>query len=72
MPEGQCAERNRTTERTKLQAKKQRLETAIARAKLPLKELKPVPVSKFQSELAALKQAESETERLEKAATKQI
>ncbi|MDJ0789865.1 MAG: hypothetical protein QNK05_23965 [Myxococcota bacterium] len=49
---------DRTSERTKLQAKKQRLETAIARARLPLRELKPVPVPKFQSELAALKQAQ--------------
>ncbi len=49
---------DRTTERTKLQAKKQRLETAIARVRLPLRELKPVPVPKFQSELAALKQAQ--------------
>ena len=49
---------DRTTERTKLQAKKQRLESSLTRAKLPLKELKPVPVPKFQSELAALKQAQ--------------
>ncbi len=57
---------DRTSERTKLyakryplgQAKKQRLETAIARVRLPLRELKPVPVPKFQSELAALKQAQ--------------
>ena len=49
---------DRTSERTKLQAKKQRLETAIAKARLPLNELKPVPVPKFQSELAALKQAQ--------------
>ncbi len=49
---------DRTSERTKLQAKKQRLESSLTRAKLPLKELKPVPVPKFQSELAALKQAQ--------------
>ncbi|MDJ0573268.1 MAG: hypothetical protein QNJ53_30115 [Pleurocapsa sp. MO_192.B19] len=49
---------DRTSERTKLLAKKQRLETAIARAKLPLRELKPVPVPKFQTELASLKQAQ--------------
>ncbi len=49
---------DRTTERTELQAKKQRLSTAIARAKLPLRELKPVPEPKFQTELAALKQAQ--------------
>ena len=49
---------DRTSERTKLLAKKQRLETAIARAKLPLRELKPVPEPKFQTELAALKQAQ--------------
>ena len=54
----QCAERNRTAERTKLQTKKQRLESSLTRAKLPLRELKPVPVPKFQSELAALKQAQ--------------
>ena len=49
---------DRTTERTKLQAKKQRLEASLNRAKLPLRELKPVPEPKFQSELAALKQAQ--------------
>ena len=49
---------DRTTERTKLQAKKQRLEASLTRARLPLKELKSVPVPKFQSELAALKQAQ--------------
>ena len=49
---------DRTAERTKLQAKKQRLEASLARVRLPLKELKPVPVPKFQSELAALKQAQ--------------
>ena len=49
---------DRTTEKTKLQAKKQRLEASLARARLPLRELKPVPVSKFQTELVALKQAQ--------------
>ena len=49
---------DRTTERTKLQAKKQRLEASLTRVKLPLRELKPVPVPKFQTELAALKQAQ--------------
>ncbi|MEM8723296.1 MAG: hypothetical protein AAGE84_29085 [Cyanobacteria bacterium P01_G01_bin.39] len=49
---------DRTTERTKLQAKRQRLEASLTRAKLPLRELKPVPVPKFQTELAALKQAQ--------------
>ena len=49
---------DRTSERTKLQAKKQRLESSLTRVKLPLKELKPVPVPKFQTELAALKQAQ--------------
>ncbi len=49
---------DRTSERTKLQAKKQRLEASLTRARLPLRELKPVPVPKFQSELAALKQAQ--------------
>ena len=49
---------DRTTERTKLQTKKQRLEASLTRVRLPLKELKPVPVPKFQSELAALKQAQ--------------
>ncbi len=48
---------DRTSERTKLQAKKQRLEDSLTRARLPLKELKPVPEPKFQTELAALKQA---------------
>ncbi|MEM8829572.1 MAG: hypothetical protein AAGE96_09485 [Cyanobacteria bacterium P01_G01_bin.19] len=49
---------DRTAERTKLQAKKQRLESSLTRAKLPLKELEPVPVPKSQSELAAVKQAQ--------------
>ena len=49
---------DRTTERTKLQAKQQRLSASLSRAKLPLGELKPVPVPKFQTELIALKQAQ--------------
>ena len=49
---------DRTAERTKLQAKKQRLEASLSRARLPLRELKPVPEPKFQTELAALKQAQ--------------
>ncbi len=49
---------DRTSERTKLLAKKQRLESSLTRARLPLKELKPVPVPKFQTELANLKQAQ--------------
>ncbi|MGB5710285.1 MAG: hypothetical protein WBM44_05170 [Waterburya sp.] len=48
----------RTTERTKLQAKQQRLSASLSRARLPLRELKPVPEPKFQTELAALKQAQ--------------
>jgi hypothetical protein len=50
--------RDRTYTRAKLQAKKERLESAIAKARLPLNELKPVPIPKFQTELAALKQAQ--------------
>jgi 3-dehydroquinate synthetase len=49
---------DRTSERTKLQAKKQRLADSLTRAKLPLNQLKPVPVPQFQTELAALKQAQ--------------
>jgi hypothetical protein len=49
---------DRTTERTQLQTKKQRLETAIAQAKLPLNALKPVPSPSFQTELVTLKQAQ--------------
>ena len=49
---------DRTSERTKLQAKRQRLEASLTRARLPLRELKPVPEPKFQTELAALKQAQ--------------
>ena len=49
---------DRTAERTKLQAKLQRLSASLSRAKLPLRELKPVPVPKFQTELIALKQAQ--------------
>ena len=49
---------DRTTERTKLQAKKQRLTASITRARLPLRELKPVPTPKFQTELVTLKQAQ--------------
>ncbi|MGB5714655.1 MAG: hypothetical protein WBM44_27535, partial [Waterburya sp.] len=48
----------RTTERTKLEAKKQRLESSLTRVRLPLRELKPVPIPKFQTELVALKQAQ--------------
>ncbi len=47
-----------TSKRTKLQAKKQRLEAFLTRARLPLRELKPFPVNKFQTELVALKQAQ--------------
>ena len=49
---------DRTSAREKLQAKKDRLETASAKASLPLNQLKPVPIPKFQTELAALKQAQ--------------
>jgi chromosome segregation ATPase len=49
---------DRTTEKTKLQAKKDRLEAAIAKARLPLNQLKPVPIPKFETELASLKQAQ--------------
>ncbi len=47
----------RTSARAKLQAKKQRLTSALARASLPLRELKPVPEPKFQQELVNLKRA---------------
>lgn len=50
--------RHRTTEKAKLQAKRQRLADSLTRAKLPLNELKPVPVPQFQTELASLKQAQ--------------
>ncbi|VEP15793.1 hypothetical protein H1P_3710003 [Hyella patelloides LEGE 07179] len=49
---------DRTSTKTKLQAKRERLETAIAQASLPLNQLKAVPIPKFQTELAALKQAQ--------------
>lgn len=49
---------DRTSERSKLQAKKQRLADSLIRAKLPLNELKPVPTPQFQTELANLKQAQ--------------
>ena len=49
---------DRTSERTKLQAKKERIESSLTRASLPLRELKSVPTPKFQSELANLKQAQ--------------
>ncbi|MGB5710098.1 MAG: hypothetical protein WBM44_04195, partial [Waterburya sp.] len=39
---------DRTTERTKLQAKKQRLSASLSRVRLPLNQLKPVPEPKFQ------------------------
>ncbi len=51
---------NRTSERTKLQAKKQRLQQQIERASLPLRELKPVPEPKFHTELVNLKKAKFE------------
>ena len=49
---------DRTSEKAKLEAKKQRLADSLSRAKLPLNELKPVPVPQFQTELANLKQAQ--------------
>ena len=49
---------DRTSTKAKLQAKKDRLEAAIKKASLPLNQLKPVPVPKFQKELVALKQAQ--------------
>ncbi|VEP16497.1 conserved hypothetical protein [Hyella patelloides LEGE 07179] len=49
---------DRTSTKAKLLAKKERLETAIAQASLPLNQLKTVPIPKFQTELAALKQAQ--------------
>jgi multidrug efflux pump subunit AcrA (membrane-fusion protein) len=49
---------DRTNTRAKLQAKKDRLEAAIAKARLPLNQLKPFPIPKFETELAALKQAQ--------------
>jgi biotin carboxyl carrier protein len=49
---------DRTSEKTKLQAKKQRLVDGLTRAKLPLNALKPVPSPSFQTELVTLKQAQ--------------
>jgi chromosome segregation ATPase len=49
---------DRTSEKAKLEAKKQRLADSLTRAKLPLNQLKPVPEPQFQTELAALKQAQ--------------
>lgn len=49
---------DRTTEKAKLKAKKQRLVDSLTRVKLPLNALKPVPEPKFQSELVTLKQAQ--------------
>lgn len=49
---------DRTSEKAKLETKKQRLADSLTRAKLPLNELKPVPVPQFQTELASLKQAQ--------------
>ena len=55
MPRGAC---DRTSTKNKLQAKKERVLAAIAKASLPLNQLKPVPIPRFQTELAALKQAQ--------------
>ncbi|MEN9517814.1 MAG: hypothetical protein RLZZ381_402 [Cyanobacteriota bacterium] len=49
---------DRTSEKTKLQAKRQRLDDSLTKARLPLNALKPVPSPSFQTELAALKQAQ--------------
>jgi hypothetical protein len=49
---------DRTTERTKLQAKRQRLADSLTKARLPLNALKPVPSPSFQTELVTLKQAQ--------------
>ena len=51
---------DRTSERTKLQAKKQRLQQSLLRASLPLNSLKPVPEPKFHTELVNLKKAKFE------------
>ena len=49
---------DRQSSRENLLAKKQRLETAIKQASLPLNQLKAVPTPKFQKELVELKQAQ--------------
>ena len=49
---------DRTLTRTKLEAKKDRLEASISKASLSLNQLKAVPIPKFQTELAALKEAQ--------------
>jgi hypothetical protein len=49
---------DRTSEKAKLQTKKQRLADSLTRAKLPLNQLKPVPSPQFQTELVTLKQAQ--------------
>ncbi|PSB05685.1 hypothetical protein C7B62_24630 [Pleurocapsa sp. CCALA 161] len=49
---------DRTTEKTKLQAKRQKLADSLAKARLPLNALKPVPSPSFQTELVTLKQAQ--------------
>jgi biotin carboxyl carrier protein len=49
---------DRTSERTKLQAKRQRLDDSLTKARLPLNALKPVPSPSFQTELVTLKQAQ--------------
>ncbi len=49
---------DRTSEKTKLQAKRQRLNDSLAKARLPLNALKPVPSPSFQTELVTLKQAQ--------------
>jgi DNA repair exonuclease SbcCD ATPase subunit len=49
---------DRTSERTKLEAKRQRLADSLTKARLPLNALKPVPSPSFQTELVTLKQAQ--------------
>jgi biotin carboxyl carrier protein len=49
---------DRTSEKTKLQAKRQRLDDSLTKARLPLNALKPVPSPSFQTELVTLKQAQ--------------
>ena len=62
---------DRTSDRQKLEAKKQQLEIAIAQLSLPLTQLAPLPEPNLESERVALKRAQMELEMATKAVENQ-
>ena len=62
---------SRTSDRQKLEAKKQQLEIAIAQLSLPLTQLAPLPEPNLESEKVALKRAQMELKMATKAVENQ-